>query len=81
MFDQDKGYSLSSIRDNVQLLTPEIMDRINQEVVRAGRNIIGQNKSEELSERCDSFVTKTWSGNTETESKKEREFTEIKKAS
>ena len=45
MFDEDKGYSLSSIRDNVQLLTPEIMDRINQEVVRAGHNIVGQKKA------------------------------------
>ena len=59
MFDEDKDYSLSSIRNNVQLLTPEIMDRINQEVVRAGHNIVGQKKSEELSGRCDSFVTKT----------------------
>ena len=59
MFDEDKNYSLSSIRDNVQLLTPELLDRINQEVVRAGHSIIGQKKSEELSGRCDSFVTKT----------------------
>jgi len=58
-FDEEKFYSLGCIRDNIQLFTPEIMDRINQEVVRAGHDLIGQKKSEDLSGRCDSFVAKT----------------------
>jgi len=59
LFEEEKIYRYSSIRDNIQLLTPEVMDRINQEIVKAGHTIIGQKKSEELSGRCDSFVTKT----------------------
>ena len=43
-FDEEKTYSYSSVRDNIQLLTPEIMDRINQEVVRSGHQLIGQKK-------------------------------------
>lgn len=59
MFDEDAHYSLSSIRDNIQLFTPEILDRINQEVVKAGHGLVGQKKNEELEGRCDSSVTKT----------------------
>ena len=44
-FDEEKFYSLGCIRDNIQLFTPEIMDRINQEVVRAGHDLIGQKKA------------------------------------
>ena len=58
-FDEDKTYSLSSIRDNLRLFTPEIMDRINQIVVRAGHKLIGHQEDEDLSGRCDSSVTKT----------------------
>jgi len=59
LFDEDKVYSLRVISDNVSLLTPDIMDRINQEVVRSGHALIGQKKNESLSGRCDSFVAKT----------------------
>lgn len=59
VFDEDKYYSLRAIRDNIRLFTPEILDRINQEVVLAGHQLIGQKKTGELSGRCDSFVTKT----------------------
>jgi len=34
--DDDKIYSLQTLKDNVQLFTPEILDEINQVVVRAG---------------------------------------------
>jgi len=45
LFDEDKVYSLRVISDNVSLLTPDIMDRINQEVVRSGHALIGQKKT------------------------------------
>lgn len=56
--DDRKEYQLQRIKDNVSLLTPEILDRINQEVVRAG-HILLKKKDLDLSGRCDSFVVKT----------------------
>ena len=34
--DDDKTYHLQTLKDNVQLFTPEVLDEINQVVVRAG---------------------------------------------
>lgn len=56
--DDRKEYQLQRIKDNVSLLTPEILDRINQEVVRAG-HILLKKKDLDLSGRCDSFVVET----------------------
>ena len=39
LVDDDETYSLQTIRDNVQKLTPEILDEINQIVVRAGQSL------------------------------------------
>lgn len=33
-------YALNTIKDNVRLFTPEILDQINQEVVRAGHRLL-----------------------------------------
>jgi len=33
-------YELQTIKDNVQLLTPEILDKINQVVVKAGHKLL-----------------------------------------
>jgi hypothetical protein len=35
-----KEYSLQTIKDNVSLLTPELLDKINQVVVKAGHNLV-----------------------------------------
>ncbi len=56
-FDHTK-YSLQAIKDNVSLFTPEILDQIGHEVVKAGHFLLGVN-SENLIGRCDSFVVKT----------------------
>jgi len=37
--DDDKTYSLQTLKDNIQLFTPEILDEINQVVVRAGHQL------------------------------------------
>ena len=37
--DDDKIYSLQTLKDNIQLFTPEILDEINQVVVRAGHKL------------------------------------------
>jgi transposase, IS5 family len=52
-------YELQTIRDNVSLFTPEILDRINQEVVQAGHQALKKNTAESLKARADSFVVKT----------------------
>jgi len=57
--DCDSQYALQTIRDNIVLLTPEILDEINQIVVRAGHSIISPNKDPQLRGSCDSFVVET----------------------
>ena len=39
LVDDDETYSLQTIRDNVQKFTPEVLDEINQIVVRAGQSL------------------------------------------
>jgi hypothetical protein len=51
-------YKLQTIKDNVSLLTPEILDKINQVVVKAG-HLLFKKKDEVLKGRCDSFVVET----------------------
>ena len=55
----DSQYALQTIRDNIVLLTPQILDEINQVVVKAGHSIITTNKEQELRGSCDSFVVET----------------------
>ena len=38
--DDDKKYNLQSIKDNLRMFTPEVLDQINQEVVRAGHSLL-----------------------------------------
>lgn len=71
IMDDGKSYSLQTIKDNVILLTSEILDRVNQVVVKAGHELIKkkpENSSpsseiaqpnEKLNGRCDSFVVET----------------------
>ncbi|MGB5618348.1 MAG: ISNCY family transposase, partial [Desulfobacterales bacterium] len=57
--DFDSQYALQTLRDNIALLTPEILDEINQIVVKAGHSIISPNKDPQLRGSCDSFVVET----------------------
>ena len=50
-------YPIQTIKDNVSLFTPEILDKINQIVVKAGHNLVKKNEGPHG--RCDSFVVKT----------------------
>lgn len=56
--DDEKMYSLQTLKDNVQLFTPELLDEINQVVVRAGLKL-KKKEGEDLRGRCDSFVVET----------------------
>jgi IS5 family transposase len=57
--DFDSTYALQTIRDNVALLTPAILDEINQIVVQAGHDFTLKNKDNKLKASCDSFVVET----------------------
>jgi len=57
--DADYQYGLQTLKDNIALFTPEILDRINQIVVKYGHKIAGKKKDEKLTGSCDSFVVET----------------------
>ncbi len=57
--DFDSQYALQTIRDNIVLLTPAILDEINQIVVKAGHSLISPNQDPPLKGSCDSFVVET----------------------
>lgn len=58
ILDEDYQYALQTLKDNVSLITPEVLDKINQVVVKAGHKLVGK-KEEDLKGRCDSFVVET----------------------
>ena len=57
--DQSYQYPIQTIKDNVGLLTPEVLDEINQVVVKAGHSLVKKNCAAGLQGRCDSFVVET----------------------
>jgi IS5 family transposase len=56
--DEDDQYKLQTLKDNVGLFTPVILDKLNQIVVAAGHHFL-KKKDVEIKGRCDSFVTET----------------------
>ena len=52
-------YELQTLKDNISLFTPEILDRINQVVIHAGHQTLKKKPDESLAVRCDSFVVET----------------------
>ena len=57
-FDET-AYHFQTLKDNVSLLTPELVDEINQIVVNAGHVLVNNKDGEALRGRCDSFVVET----------------------
>ena len=57
--DFDSRYALQTLKDNICLFTPEVLDRINQIVVKYGHDVIGKKADEDLRASCDSFVLET----------------------
>ena len=55
---QHEQYKLQTIKDNLALLTPDILNQINCVVVNAGHQLF-QNQDIPLAGRCDSFVFET----------------------
>jgi uncharacterized protein YfkK (UPF0435 family) len=59
IWDKDGYYALQTLKDNVSLLTPDVLDRVNQVVVKYGHKLICKKKDESLRGKCDSFVLET----------------------
>lgn len=57
--EEVKTYPLQTLKDNVSLLTPKILDQINEVVVHSGHTLVRKKKDEGLQCRCDSFVVET----------------------
>lgn len=57
-FDEQR-YHIQTLKDNVSLLTPELLDEINQLVVNAGHLLFKKKDAQALRGRCDSFVVET----------------------
>lgn len=57
--DKNYVYSLQTLKDNIGLFTPEVLDRISEIVVSAGHDFLSKKKDEGLHGRCDSFVVET----------------------
>ncbi len=58
-FDEALEYRLQTLKDNVGLLTPAILDRINTEVIKAGHQLLDLEVHALIRGRCDSSVLKT----------------------
>jgi hypothetical protein len=59
LYDVEEQYKLQTLKDNISLFTPELMDRINQIVVNHGHTLIGNKARKGLNASCDSFVEET----------------------
>lgn len=57
--EDEYKYHLQTLRDNVSLLTPEALEKINAVVVSAGHRLVCKKKEEGLNGRCDSWVVET----------------------
>ncbi len=59
LLDEDYEYKLQTLKDNVSLLTPEILEEINKIVVQEGHSLVKKKDDDKLKGRCDSFVVET----------------------
>ena len=58
LYDEEKKYAYQTLVDNVSLLTPELLDQLNQIIVEGGHVLLKKDESA-LRGRCDSFVVET----------------------
>ncbi len=52
-------YHHQTLKDNVRLLTPELLEEVNEVIVSSGHALVKKKENEVLRGRCDSFVVKT----------------------
>jgi IS5 family transposase len=59
LFNNDLLYHLQTLKDNIALLTPEVLKEINLVVIKAGHELVKTAHNDSLKGRCDSFVVET----------------------
>lgn len=52
-------YALQAFKDNFALLTPEVLNRINQVVIKTGHRLAQKNKDRKLNACYDSYFVET----------------------
>ena len=57
-FDEH-SYHFQTLKDNVSLFTPQLLDKVNQLVVESGHILLKKKEGEALRGRCDSFMVET----------------------
>lgn len=57
--EQDTRYPLQTLKDNLRLFTPEILDKISAIAVEHGHKVIGLQSDEKINASCDSYVAET----------------------
>jgi hypothetical protein len=57
--DDLKLFPLQTIKDNVSLLTTEVLNKINQVFIQKGHKELGKKQEEKLKGKCDSYVVET----------------------
>ena len=55
----DRHYHYQTLVDNVSLLNPKLLGKVNQLIVEAGHTVVGKKPGAPLRGRCDSFVAET----------------------
>jgi hypothetical protein len=58
-WSEDSQWHVQTLKDNLRLFTPEMLERINHVVVEAGHALVKKSPHEGLAVRCDSFVVET----------------------
>ncbi len=58
-FADDQSWGVQTLKDNLRLFTPELLERINAVVVKAGHALVKKSPGEGIAVRSDSFVVET----------------------
>jgi len=58
-FADESAFSVQTLKDNLRLFTPQLLERINRVVVDAGHALVQDGPCGKLEVRCDSFVVET----------------------
>ena len=59
VIDEKVKYGLQTLKDNLQLMNPDVLDLINYQIVKCGQTLAGKKAETPFFSRCDSFVTRT----------------------
>jgi transposase, IS5 family len=59
VIDEKVKYGLQTLKDNLQLMNPDVLKLINYQIVKYEQTLAGKNAETPFFARCDSFVTRT----------------------